>query len=553
MAVISSLVLGFLATAGLGDSAPGKRAEPSTQPDKPGTRHGLVQGKDTKGDKTEKKRKPRFTIGKDTTYVTGPRDKDGYIDYVAALNKRLRRGVTPQNNANVLLWKAFGPHPNGAKVPAEFFQWMEVKAPPEKGEYFIDLWQYLKEHRKVELRKRTKILDDMDRCTQRPWTPKQYPEIAAWLKANEKPLAVVIEATRRSHYFSPLVPADTNKEMSGLIGALSRGIYQCRQFADVLAARAMLQVGQGRSTDAWQDLLACHRLGRLVARGGILIEALVGIAMDIVAGKADLAFLDGCKLKAKQLKDCLRDLQKLPPLPEMAGKVDLGERFMFLDIVRMVDRGGLQALELLSVGKSVKILDPEGKGVLDNIDWDRALRNANRWYDRLAAAMRVKERGAREKKFNQLKEELQTLRSKVAEAGELDKGRLAKASAEARGKFVGDVMITFMVAAVSKVQHAADRVEQEQANRQLAFALAAYQRDHGRYPKKLDALAPRYLAKIPADLFSGKAVIYRPSEKGYLLYSVGINGKDEEGRSYEDDPPGDDLSVRMPLPKLQKK
>ena len=46
----------------------------------------------------------------------------------------------------------------------------------------------------------------------------------------------------------------------------------------------------------------------------------------------------------------------------------------------------------------------------------------------------------------------------------------------------------------------------------------------GRYPKELDALAPKYLAKLAADLFSGKPLIYRPGEKGYLLYSVGANG-----------------------------
>jgi hypothetical protein len=68
----------------------------------------------------QKKQLPQFTIGKDTTFVTGPIDKDGYIDYVAALNER-RNGVTPDNNANVLLWKAFGPKTE--KVPAaEFFK-----------------------------------------------------------------------------------------------------------------------------------------------------------------------------------------------------------------------------------------------------------------------------------------------------------------------------------------------------------------------------------------------------------------------------------------------
>src|SRR4051794_2037415 len=67
------------------------------------------------------KSKPRFTVGKDTTYFTGPLTKDGHIDYVAALNQRLREGVTPDTNAVVLLWKAFGPRPEGTKMPPEFF------------------------------------------------------------------------------------------------------------------------------------------------------------------------------------------------------------------------------------------------------------------------------------------------------------------------------------------------------------------------------------------------------------------------------------------------
>src|SRR5262249_55523024 len=104
-----------------------------------------------------------------------------------------------------------------------------------------------------------------------------------------------------------------------------------------------------------------------------------------------------------------------------------------------------------------------------------------------------------------------------------------------------------------KVQNAHDRIEQVQRNLQVAFALAAYHRDHKGYPAKLDDLALRYLAAIPNDLFCGKALVYRPSAKGYLLYSVGVNGQDEGGRSADDDPAGDDLAVRMPLPELKPK
>jgi hypothetical protein len=99
---------------------------------------------DEQKDGQAKKHRGKFTIGKETTYVTGPLDKDGYIDYAAALNERLGKGVTPENNANVLLWKAMGPLPGDMrqrkkKMPAEFFQLMGIPAPAEKGEYFIEL------------------------------------------------------------------------------------------------------------------------------------------------------------------------------------------------------------------------------------------------------------------------------------------------------------------------------------------------------------------------------------------------------------------------------
>ena len=82
--------------------------------------------------------------------------------------------------------------------------------------------------------------------------------------------------------------------------------------------------------------------------------------------------------------------------------------------------------------------------------------------------------------------------------------------------------------------------------------MAAYRKDNGRYPAKLADLAPTYLADVPGDVFSGKELIYKPTEKGYLFYSVGQNGKDEGGHWYDDDPPGDDPRVRMPLPEPKK-
>src|SRR4051794_39506694 len=92
------------------------------------------------------KRKPKFTISKATTYVTGPVDDAGYIDYAAALNARLKGDATPKNNAVVLLWKTFGPRPEGAPMADEFFKLIGVDAPPEDGEYFVDLISWLQQN-----------------------------------------------------------------------------------------------------------------------------------------------------------------------------------------------------------------------------------------------------------------------------------------------------------------------------------------------------------------------------------------------------------------------
>src|SRR5262245_14071179 len=90
----------------------------------------------------DKKPESKFTLGKETTYITGPLDEDGYIDYATALNERLRKGIKPEDNANALLWKAFGPHPQRSTLPPGFFKWMGIPEPPEHGEYFIDWWRY---------------------------------------------------------------------------------------------------------------------------------------------------------------------------------------------------------------------------------------------------------------------------------------------------------------------------------------------------------------------------------------------------------------------------
>jgi hypothetical protein len=64
----------------------------------------------------------------------------------------------------------------------------------------------------------------------------------------------------------------------------------------------------------------------------------------------------------------------------------------------------------------------------------------------------------------------------------------------------------------------------------IDLALRAYKADHGKLPARLDDLAPQYLDRIPSDRFSGRALVYRPAEKEFVLYSVGKGGRDDGGK-----------------------
>jgi hypothetical protein len=501
-------------------------------------------------------------VSKQTTYLTGPLDKDGYVDYETALNERLGKNITPEENANALLWQALGPVLDGRPVLPDFFRLLQVAAPPERGEYFVSVSQYATGKLKLKPGEQTRELyRQQSWAARRPWVARDYPQITAWLKANEKPLAVVIQASKRPEYYHPLVSSKSGDEgWYGLIGARVPAGRKYPELASALAARAMLHAGAGRFDEAWQDLLACHRLGRLLLCGADQGEFLTGTVMDQVASSAELALLDRANPTAKQAQAWLRDLQQLPPIPPSANKLDPDLRLTFLNTTTLVRRDPIKTLNLLAILTGRPRPLPRGENpeaqpaLVDSVDWDSLLRDANVWYDRLVAAHRMKDCAAREKEIDRIEAEVQALEKDTgAPATVVEVLRKGKAPGNELSKKLEFFLRDYFLILIRQLRQAADRTEQTVRNLHLAFALAAYHGERGGYPEKLDALAPKYLEEVPTDLYSGKALIYRPSENGYLLYSVGINGLDEQGHGHDDTPPGDDLRVCMPQRELKRK
>jgi hypothetical protein len=394
-----------------------------------------------------------------------------------------------------------------------------------------------------------------DRVAQRPWTAKQFPDVAAWVKANARAAELTTQASRLARYYSPyLSPKGDGTKPGTMMEMLLPVTQRARGLGQLLIIRAMQQIGEGDLDGAREDLLACHRLGRLVAQGATLIEYLVGVALDIIACQCDVAFLADPRLSAATLARFKAELDALGPFPGLADKVDSGERLTTLDVMQMTARHGLAYLEKmgapLGADEEPGVSVARANVLFADLAWDPAFKDCNAWYDRGVAALRIGERAGREAALQAMETDLTETRTGLAK-------RMARvvlekqADKKGRAKLLGDLHCVLFFPAVRKVQQAADQREQTHRNLQVAVALAAHRLAHKQFPTKLSELSPRFIKSIPFDVFSGNELVYRAIDDGYLLYSVGVNGRDDQGRTRNESDDCDDLTVRVPVPEMK--
>ncbi|MEX1097540.1 MAG: hypothetical protein WED34_15955 [Planctomycetales bacterium] len=516
-----------------------------------------------------------FTISKETTHITEPLRPDGTPDYAAALEAIASAGVTPENNAAVLYWRALGPKEIDVEHRERFFGKLGIDVPPEEGDYLVDLGTVLRDLRRKERgvkvldpaafaekdqRELDKLYERMDHIEKSPWSAAKEPVFAEWVRRNEKPLALIVEGTRRRKYYQPLYLPSENKAGS-LIEVLLPGAQVARGAARLLVIRAMSHLGEGNVEQARSDLLACHRLARHVASGTFLIESLVGLAIENQALEGTAALARHAGLTAEQAHRYRERLAELPPLAPVSDVLDRGERYGFLDIVSYAALGGdvgqliayITLLGMSSPSPAFRIpesVERLGRQVATmSIEWDVPLKRGNEYFDRVVKAARAPTSSERRRRFKELGDRLSTDSHRAKNSGWI--AARAYVSPNLRwtnSEQAATLMVDQFGAAIGAVSFLADRVAMQADLTQLAFALAAYRAERGEYPAELAQLAPRYIPAVPKDLFNDQPLKYLRANDRYLLYSVGPNGEDDEARTYDSEPYGDDIVIVSPKP-----
>ncbi|MBP7052317.1 MAG: hypothetical protein KBE65_14990 [Phycisphaerae bacterium] len=67
-------------------------------------------------------------------------------------------------------------------------------------------------------------------------------------------------------------------------------------------------------------------------------------------------------------------------------------------------------------------------------------------------------------------------------------------------------------------------------NARISLALERHRLAHGEIPQTLDQLVPEFLSAVPQDPFDGQPMRYNRQDGGYIVYSVGEDGRDDAGK-----------------------
>jgi hypothetical protein len=478
----------------------------------------------------------RFTVSRETTYITAPLFPEGAPDYITWLNQRAAQGVTPDNNAAVPLIQAIGmPRLDGlTNDDWEARMWRGLGVPeshvPGKMLYFVPWMQDQTQNGGKNPQSATqssapnadpKWIDDEKQMRSAPWSAADHPLWAQWLAANSDVLTLAHQAAGRDRYYMPAFSKDSAPHPGQTFMTLLPTLAPTRYLGRMLLSRAMMHAKEADKHAFLQDVTDLLRLGTLLrGENSYLITTLVGTALMEDTEKTIAEAITSGDLQADDARAMLAALDALPPIPAL----DLaGERCGLLDVWCSQAVFGLSRFSLSGTPpKASRLIS-----MLVPVRFENQLRLINQAQDQCDAAMRIPNYQQRVQAVGATQRELYR---------RMDNAVLF---------FSGYTQVVYWVDNDKIWAPKVCGTFQTEASRRdltrIALALAVYHAQKENYPATLSALAGPggIFPSIPLDGFTDQPFTYRLDGRGYVLYSVGKDLHDDNAD------PEKDLVIRM--------
>ena len=278
-----------------------------------------------------------------TIQISHPTKPGGYVNYGVVYNRIISRGVTPANNAAIPilaacrhslyigLWKKVNGRyafQGDARQMHNLIKHLGLKGPWFTGPQYENLSDFLKKNTipPTGTAPGTGIAAGYPNnlnyaamvqgaAQDRPWSARRFPWLAQWIRLNRLALNQIVKASRLPKFY---VPPIYSRRHVGLVGILLPYLATCKDITNALADRAMLELYEGKLAESEHDLLACHRIARLMTQSDFLISTLVGYSIEASACRSDAALANAGWVTAKNYRNYAAELHRLPHFVPLA-------------------------------------------------------------------------------------------------------------------------------------------------------------------------------------------------------------------------------------------
>lgn len=444
---------------------------------------------------------PPIRVSRATTYITEPLGADGLPDYRRYLIEKMSEGVTPEKNGAVQFWRAVWP---GSLDPADqqlIADALGVRHPLRQGE------------RLTALESSSASEEDLKRSVQQPWTEADSPTLAKWIDDQSTALDLIVEASRMPEWWSPSpsVLADKNDAMVGWHLPLPG---YARMACRGLICRSWLRLGRDDPEGAWKDCQAVYRIAGQLHKDWFLVSHVAGDAVVGDANHVAAAVLSHRHPPALSLA-VGEELRRVAALLATRGPSLQGERCMMLDSLLFL-AGHRNARDGEYTGQS-KLSDQIA--TVCTVDYNVSLVAINQEMDAAESALMEP-----------------TWKDRIAALSQLDQ-RIELAYKSRTLNYPATLSLPIRSRTVSAIFNAlmfpgliwsSERLAYTETVSLLVGTAAQLVTVRGAADAFPDALIPA-LRTVPEDVLTGSPLVYRRTDDGFLLYSVGLNGVDDGG------------------------
>ena len=416
--------------------------------------------------------------------------------------------------------------------------WLFVGEPTIKVDYIERLNQQVSEGRDEKLNAKTDF-DKAGELVKSEWSgflqnqradywpgdmnEAQKDALVKMHEENKEALEILRKAAEKPYYWTTytrdtnLLPEEVKKMEKGqpaiynsavLVTNASKGLNDYRKVAKAMGYEILYRAYIGDIEGALSDSAVLIKLGGYQQGKGLLIEQLVGTAIEGLAQARIFAVLGKADVPSEGLKRLQEELEKEYCKQKEVISLE-GEKTFWYDWIQ---------LGFTDDGKG------NGRILKDGLLLGAGTRKSTFLWRFVSFSYpdRQEFTATMERYFELMKSMMEKTPWQINN-GEFDIDEMNEIGKEC-------MMCKPLAPGIERSGQIIGRLKTGRAGLLGVIAVLRYKKDKGTYPENLEELVTTgYLKEIPMDAYSDKALVYRKAADGFTLYSVGQNFKDDGG------------------------